>query len=276
MLSAMARGILRRIGDFLFGDDTPRERASTAIRRATRERQAEEEAFQRFMKMREQIFSEYERLNRFRRHSDLLETLSIMREIRNFSEEFANGNHRESSVLGDIAQLASSLFLLGKGLPLNPPSSSLPQATPSIPARPPGAPTPSSPSEHPPSRADGREVPSPQTPHTGTRENTPDVHPLTEEQALVVGIQILLADAVASGEDPDLYVELILSKLDAHPELKPYALALAEIPAERLIEELRRFRPTLPTEALSRTARFQSELKDALSGSGSEDDLGGM
>lgn|GEM_PF-4019377 len=254
----MAKGILRAIGDFLFGDEPrSRERVSTAIRRATRERQAEEEAFHRFMKMREQIFSEYERLSRFRRQSDLLETLSIMREIRNFSEEFANGHSRSPSLLTDIAQLASSLLLLsGKGLPHPHPITYSPktqETKPPIQATPPAT----------------REEPE-------APKSSPTVQPLTDEQAVVVGIQILLADAIASGEDPDIYVDLILHKLDTHPELRPYAFAIADIPAEKLLEELRRLRPSIPQDAVARTARFQLSLKEALSGSNSDagDDFG--
>lgn len=251
----MARGLLRRLGDLLFGDEGPRERASTVARQSARQQAAEEAAFNRFMKMREQIFSEYERLSRWRRQSDLLETLSIMREIRNFSEEFSNGHNREPSMLQEIAQLASILLLSGRGLP------SAPVSIPPSVATPPEMPQPQQPQAKPvPPQKERSEPSSPQ--------------PLTDEQAVLVGFQILLADALQEDEDPGPYLDLILQKMRTHPQLHGYIAALAELPAEAIVRELARVKPSLKIEeAIPRLVRFQMELREALSEGPPEEQL---
>jgi hypothetical protein len=215
------------------------------------------------MKMREQIFSEFERLNRLRRHNDLYETLSLMRELKNFSEEFSNGHSQESSLLRDIAQLAS-VFLLqsGRGFPEPIPAFRQQPVAPvsGVPRAQPNPTTTTTPSQRPSSTTSSPEPSA--------------VQPLSEEQAVVVGLQILIADALASDEDLDPYVDLILQKADARPNVKPYVAALANLPPETIVEEFRKLRPTLdPTLAIPRVAQLQLSLRDALQSPHEEEGL---
>lgn len=198
----------------------------------------EERAFNRYMRMRQMILDEVREL---RGEDSFDKTIENIRRLREVEAELGNG--KESHWWEALAQIAA-VMLTGQGSGLN-------QHHPSLPAIPSkaGNGSPEQPVAAPPIKPQESERPTPaaQTP--------------SDTDVALMAWQFVLADAIAADIDVDLIADMLIARTESDDAMRQIIAQLLATDTKKLLEYLKRFKPTLDDSAATRIEMLKHALQ---------------
>lgn len=205
----------------LFGRKQPRRsyRLSPGVKDYRMIIDAEERAFDRYLRMRETILDEVREL----RGEDSFErTVENIRRLREVEAELGNG--KDTHWWQALSQIAALLLAgQGSGRPLvGLPSSSTPVAV--------------STEAHSPSQPEPAPPPAPEVKGSATP---------SDAEVSLMAWQFVIADAVASEMDAEVVSEMIAARCQSDDVMRQIMAQLVRLEPEQIINYLQRFKPTL-------------------------------